>query len=464
MQTYSDTHGLAFTASQPESVETFGALTRCYMGFRPETGDVLKSLLTADPDMPMALCAKGYFAKLFGSAGLAKRAAAATADLNQRLEKMAVTDRERRHAAALTAWTSGQHDQATRIWEGILIDHPMDGLALRLVHFMHFYSGDGRRIRDSMARTLPLWPEDHPEYGFLQGMYAFGLEEAGEYAKAETYGRMAVERNPQDAWSVHAVAHVMEMTGRHHDGIDWVRGLEQDWSTVNNFRFHLYWHQCLYHLELGAFDEVFRIYDDQIVSDIESEFYLDICNASALLRRLEMFGQDVGDRWQKLAEVARTHIDDQELIFVTLHYLMALIYGGDAKSADAMIDSIKAWAAEDGTQSKVCRDSGIAVAEAMRMDKAGDYAGAIKAIDQVRYGMDPMGGSMAQRDVFQMILMNAVRETGDHHTMRALFAERVQQKPTSSWSWTGYADALDALGDGQATAARAKAQAILAQA
>src|SRR5690606_16865216 len=116
-----------------------------------------------------------------------------------------------------------------------------DGLALRLAHFTHFYSGDPRRMRDSVARILPLWSSDHRDYGFLLGMYAFGLEENGEYAKAEDFGRRAVERNPADAWSVHAVAHVLEMTGRSAEGIEWVNGLEKSWSTVNNFRFHLYW-------------------------------------------------------------------------------------------------------------------------------------------------------------------------------------------------------------------------------
>lgn len=94
---------------------------------------------------------------------------------------------------------------------------------------------------------------------------------------------------------MHSIAHVLEMTERHEEGIEWVAGLESDWSTVNNFQFHLYWHKCLYHLERGEFEAVLRIYDDQISSDIESDFYLDICNCSSLLWRLEMFGIDVGN-------------------------------------------------------------------------------------------------------------------------------------------------------------------------
>src|SRR3546814_21165196 len=76
-------------------------------------------------------------------------------------------------------------------------------------------------------------------------MYGFALEETGDYVRGERYGRMAVERNPADAWSVHAVAHVMEVQGRHAEGIAWARRGEADGSTTNHCRFHLYWHRGL---------------------------------------------------------------------------------------------------------------------------------------------------------------------------------------------------------------------------
>jgi hypothetical protein len=98
-------------------------------------------------------------------------------------------------------------------------------LALRFAHFQHFYNGDSRQMRDSIARVLPSLDSYTRDYSFVQGMYCFALEEAGEYDRAEPFGRAAVEANPTDAWAVHAVAHVMEMQGRHRDGVAWVAGL-----------------------------------------------------------------------------------------------------------------------------------------------------------------------------------------------------------------------------------------------
>lgn len=457
MKQFQNQDGLSFTATSEESAKAFTDFTSSYMGFRATTGSILNTLIAADPDMPMAHCAKGYLARLFGSSNQSAKAKAISDALPDRMAHIGANDRERAHAAALAAWCSGDMDKTTEIWEGIVLDHPHDALALRLAHFTHFYSGDPRRMRDSVARTLPLWSPEHRDYGFLLGMYAFGLEESGEYAKAEEYGRRAVERNPADAWAVHSVAHVLEMTERAEEGIAWVSNLEDSWSTVNNFRFHLYWHRCLYHLERGEFETVLRLYDQQIVSDIESDFYLDICNASSLLWRLEMFGIDVGDRWEMLADVARKHVADNDLIFVSLHYLMALIAGGDAAAAETMIANIRQWSTLEGTQAQVCAESGLALAQGLKLARDGRYVEAYEMMGPVRYRMDGIGGSRAQRDVFHMILLDVIKSSRDTLRARALFAERLGHKAHSSWTWKNYGEILQSLGrDDEARQARAK--------
>ncbi len=462
MKIYTDPHGLEFTASSPDSANRFADFTSSYMGFRRETGAVLKEIMDADPDMPMAICAEGYLAKLIGSSNHSARGAKISAELNGHIKKVNATDREKLHAAALAMWCTGDLEKTTAIWEEILMDYPMDGLALRLAHFTHFYSGDGRKMRDSLARHLPLWSEDHRDYGFLLGMYAFGLEECGQYEKAERYGRAAVDRNPADAWSVHSIAHVLEMTERQEEGIEWVASLEKDWSTVNNFRFHLYWHKCLYHLERGEFDHVMQLYDEQISSDIESDFYLDICNCSALLWRLEMFGVDVGNRWAALSEVAKNHLDDRDLIFVSLHYLMALIANGDKTAVKKMMDGLRDWATMDETQARVCADVGLAVAEGLQLARDGKYAEAVAAIEPVRYRLNLVGGSAAQRDVFIMIMLDAAKASSDALVARALFSERLGEKVHSSWTWKNYSSILETVGKpDEAANAASKAREIL---
>jgi tetratricopeptide (TPR) repeat protein len=463
MTSFSDSHGLEFTAASPGSVTRFGELTAAFLGFRRDMMKQLAALLETDPAMPMAICVKGYFMKMSGMKTLTPVADEQLAVLDGMDAAGRLNPRERMHRRALTHWCAGDMVAATDAWERLLLDHPLDGLALRLAHFTHFYSGDGRKLRDSVARALPHWPEDHPLYGFLLGMYGFGLEESGDYAKAEGFGRRAVERNPEDAWAVHSVAHCMEMTERHAEGIEWTRSLEPAWSKVNNFRYHLHWHRGLYHIERREFADVLDLYDNHFGADVDTPFYLDMVNATSMLWRLEMFGADVGDRWQKLAEVARKHIPDDELIFVSLHYLMALVSAGGQADVDAMMAHLDAWAARQTTQGKITAEVGLGLARGMIALRRKNYDKAVSEMFPIRYDIDPVGGSHAQRDVFWMMLTDAAAKGADPRLAVSLFAERTARRPHSAWGWERYAECLEATGErARATAARQRAKAALA--
>ena len=458
-------YGLTYTASGAEAVERFETLTTGYVAFHRDAGDSLKAVFAADPGMPMAHCVKGYFFKLFGSGAMALRAQKALQDAKTAFSQAGGgTDRERLHLRALEAWCAEDITGALDAWERILLDHPLDIFALRLAHFSHFYAGNPRKTRDSIARVLPNWNRGHPHYGYVLGMYGFALEECGDYRKGERFGREAVALNPADGWSVHAVTHVMEMEGRHAEGIAWVKGLEPHWSTVNNFRFHLYWHRALFHLERFELDEVLRLYDEQIVADLEADLYLEVVNAAALLWRLEMYGADVGDRWEALARISLKHIDDHELVFVNLHYLMALLGGGRTREAGDMLSKLRAYAAFDTTQAAIARDVGLALGEALVALRRGDHEAAVAKLLPVRYEVWQIGGSHAQRDLFEEMLVDAVIHAGRHDLGRALLAERTALKPASAWSWRRYGEALAAAGDSRAAAARARADRLVAAA
>ena len=107
-------------------------------------------------------------------------------------------------------------------------------------------------------RACPQWSRRLPARIVL-GMYAFGLEETGDYARAEEAGRRAIDLEPLDCWAHHAVAHVMEMQGRAQDGIGWMIAREPHWAGDDNFfKVHNWWHRALCHLDLGQVDEVAR--------------------------------------------------------------------------------------------------------------------------------------------------------------------------------------------------------------
>ena len=78
----------------------------------------------------------------------------------------------------------------------------------------------------------------------MLAFHAFGLEEAGDYARAEDESRAAAELEPHSFWPHHTVAHVMEMTGRPEDGLGWMAAREALWSTPEHTnQVHIWWHK-----------------------------------------------------------------------------------------------------------------------------------------------------------------------------------------------------------------------------
>ncbi|TGP13862.1 tetratricopeptide repeat protein, partial [Mesorhizobium sp. M1D.F.Ca.ET.231.01.1.1] len=94
--------------------------------------------------------------------------------------------------AALGHLAEGRWHEAARILEDIAVDFPLDALALQTGHQIDFFTGNARMLRDRIGRALPAWQKDMPGYHAILGMQAFGLEEMGDYARAESFGRQAV--------------------------------------------------------------------------------------------------------------------------------------------------------------------------------------------------------------------------------------------------------------------------------
>mgnify|MGYP001240519314 CR=1 FL=1 len=459
---YTDKRGVPCAAASQEAVDALDAVVEEYLRFGRETGNLLKQAAAIDPDMPMAHVLRGYFFHLMGNGALlprVRRSLEAAEGAAARASR-----RERMHVAALAAWCEGDLTGAVQLLEEVLLDYPRDILALKLAHFLHFYMGAVQNHRDSVARVMYAWDEGVPGYGYVLGCRAFGLEEAGEYEEAERLGRRAVEINPADLWAGHAVAHVLEMQGRHREGIEWVGAHERDWAPANNFAGHLWWHRCLYHLALEQHDAVLEHYD-RLVWPAPSDDWLDLSNAASLLLRLDMRGIPVGDRWRSLAEAVRGRIHDHVLPFIDAHYMMPLAKAGEDAAAENLLMSMRAYtdAHRDRTVSRVMDEIGIPLAEAVYAYGTGDYARVVDLLMPIRYGILRIGGSHAQRDVFAQMLIESALRSGRAPIARALLVERSLSKPFSPAAWKNYARALDQLGDAEgAEAARARAAALLA--
>lgn len=413
MTEFANSWGLTYSASGTAHVAQFEAAVTAYLAARADTMACVQNILEQSPDMLMALCLRGYLLRLAAHPQFGSALDETMAQAQAQMAKGQANRREQLHVEALTLWAADRGDHALDRLETLLVDFPLDALALRIAHYLHFYSGLGEGMRDSTARVLPAWPRDHIHYHYLLGMHAFGLEEAGDYDAALDYGQRAVAANPADIWAAHAVSHVYQMRGQHQQGLEWLQGLQglqAQWHGLNNFRNHVIWHGALHHLGLGQPHAALAVYDEQLAASTADDFYLDMCNNAALLWRLQFSGVDVGDRWQALAAASAEHAGDQELVFASLHYLMPLAVTGAAQ-AQTCVDALMQWAERNSEQGNVCKMVGVALAEAI-VASVSRPEHAAQLLLEAAPAIYRIGGSRAQRDLFRLLANDDASRAG----------------------------------------------------
>ena len=441
----SDQRGLPLSVANDAAAGHYRSAVERYFEYRLDTMRHVKAALQADPDFVMAHCFKGCLFMLFSTTSVYPRVRESLAACEARLS--GVTPREAMHVAALRVWLAGDWQAAIRIWDEILFEHPTDLLALRLQHFLTFWTGQSQALRGRVAQVFPSWDASLPGYGYVLGMLSFGLEECGDYGAAEAHGRRAVEISREDLWAIHAVAHVLEMQGRIKDGMAWLDQPADAWGDRNPFRGHLWWHAALFPFERGDYDRVLALYDRSI-RDATSDFYLDIQNAASLLLRLEFQGVDVGERWRELADHAEAHVDDHTLPFTDLHHMLALVRGGRRAASEKLLASLRAFAeTPDNSAAATTGRASLPLCEAMMTFGRGDYERAVETLLTIRYDQDCVGGSHAQRDLFAQLLIEAAILARRFPLARTLLAERIALKPASRGAWRKYAAVLGNLGD-----------------
>jgi tetratricopeptide (TPR) repeat protein len=410
-----DASGLA-TRLDPALIADWNAVIRGILSHAAMTGPALNALLQAAP-------VRGLSCLLLGRAEMVAvaREAQAAARAGE-----AATARERAFVDALGDWLGGRPSAAAARLQAVLADHPRDALAMKMVQAIQFVMGRPAAMRASVEAVLPAW-DDHPLRGFVLGCHAFTLEETGEYARAERTGREGVALAGDDAWGLHAVAHVHDMTARPRDGLAWLGGREASWAHCNNFRFHVWWHRALLHLDLGEADAALALYDRDIRAE-KTDDYRDIANAASLLARLELDGVAVGGRWDELADLAERRATDGCLAFADLHYMLALCGGSRETAAAGLVARMAAARAAEGEAARVIARPGLHLAQGLQAFAQGDYAAAWLHLREGRGELLAIGGSHAQRDVFGRIAVEAALRGGYMDAAEAMLRERQRQR------------------------------------
>ena len=398
-------------------------LERALHLLRSRTGSPLaaaEAAIDAAPELVMAHVLRAWM-HLFGTR--ADEVAPARESLAV-AEALPHDAREAAHLRAAGLYCAGRWRAAALVLEDLSIEHPLDALALQVGLHLDFLTGDTPMLRDRVARVLPAWSPAVPGWHAVLAMYAYGLEENGDYALAERIGREVIAHAPGDGWAQHAVVHVLEMQQRRDDGIDWMLG-NAGWREGESLvGVHNWWHLALHHVAGGDFDAALAIHDGPIAGHSPAGI-ADLIDASSLLWRVELAGGDAGARWPALAaRWAALNGAGGYYAFNDLHAAMAYARAGRDDLLHALVEAQHA-ALESGTDNAgFVREVGLPAILAVAAHAAGDHGRAVELLRPIRNRSQRMGGSRAQRDVIDLTLIGAARDAGRGALARVLRTER----------------------------------------
>jgi hypothetical protein len=139
---------MAMTTDSVEAARFFDAGVADYLDYRLIAGQRLKDAIEADEQFVMAHCFRSALMLMLETVSVVPRIQKNHAELDAR--RSSVTPREQNHIDALGAWARGDFRSAMASWDAILYAHPHDILALKLHHYLTFWTGRPNALRSTV--------------------------------------------------------------------------------------------------------------------------------------------------------------------------------------------------------------------------------------------------------------------------------------------------------------------------
>ncbi len=367
-----------------------------------------------------------------------------------------LTDREAANLALARAWVDGDADRIARIGREAADRFPRDLTLIKIAQYHAFNRGQAGQM---LALAHPA-RQAAPDIAYAHGMAAFAFEQCHLMAEAEQAAWDAIALQRKEPWAHHALAHVMLTEGRIVEGRGFLGDVSDTWTDLNSFMItHNWWHQALFSISLGRFDEALDTYDSRVWG-VWKDYSQDQIGAVSLLARLELAGVSVGDRWQDVAQYLAARTADMVNPFLTLQYLYGLARAG-RDEADTLMENLRRHASTQGTD-PVWAEVALPAAEGLLAHARGDHALAVRRLGSVTGRLLECGGSHAQRDLFDQILLDAALRSGRDNMAQQMLETRRRFEPDAVPTNTALAAVYDRLGlPAEAAQARARVAAAL---
>ncbi|HEY0747536.1 MAG TPA: tetratricopeptide repeat protein [Steroidobacteraceae bacterium] len=318
------------------------------------------------------------------------------------------TRREQLNAGMLRGWVDDDLARTIRLCDQISDEFPRDLAIVKLHQYFEFNRGNA----PEMLRIPLKVAAANQDVPYVHGMMAFGYEQCHLLDQAEYEARAALAMQRKEPWAQHALAHVLLTRGSMDEGARFLEDMAGTWSGLNSFMLtHIWWHLALFYISQGRDQEAIAVYDRHCWG-IAKDYSQDQVGAISLLARLEIAGIDVGSRWQDVGDHLAARAEDTVQPFLTLQYVYGLARAGRPQ-AQTLLESVRRQAQRAPKFSRaVWAEVALPACEGLYAHARGDYDHAWHRLGSVLPRLAEVGGSHAQRDLFEQILLDSALKGG----------------------------------------------------
>ena len=354
-----------------------------------------------DPDFALAHAALARTHQIFGNRAPAKEAITRARELAPRLK-----GREASHVACMGLVLDGQGALAIDAIRAHLREWPRDAMVLAPctgVFGLYGFSGLAHRAASLRALLDGLAPQYGEDWWFL-AMRGFAHVETGSVETGREMVTKALAQNPRDAHGMHILAHVHYEAGEVAEGRRRLADFIVAYPREGLMHCHINWHRALWALVAGDAGEAWKLYAESVEpGSIWGPAINVLTDAAAFLFRAEMMGaKPPPGAWAKVAAYAKREFPRPGLAFVDVHAALAAAMTDDGAELEA-----RAKGSRGPAQPVVERAADGFVAFARQ-----NWNAAIEAFGAMLPEHERLGGSRAQRDMFEEALLAAYRHAG----------------------------------------------------
>jgi tetratricopeptide (TPR) repeat protein len=356
-----------------------------------------------------------------------------------RARQLAATasERERRHVEVTAATIEGQSRLAISGAEQHLDEFPRDALVLSLLlGAFGLYAFSGRADHD--AAKLAVCERHARHYGedwWFLSYLGWSHVEAGNLLVGRFLSERAISLRAENANAAHGLSHAMFEQRDMDEGQKFLSQWLPAHDRQSFLHGHLWWHLALTALDAGDLDSALAIYEQQIRPASRPYPPLNIpTDGASLLWRLSLAGKiGLEPHWLNVAAYGNQYFPQAGAHFADVHQaLVAAAIGSD--ELESRLTQMEARAAAG----KLAPGrSAIELCRGIKAFAEGNHDGAVRILAPVMSDLVRIGGSHAQRELWEDTFIVACLRAGHGFKARKIIAERLQRRPSArgaAWS------------------------------